>query len=232
MKTAANKINIGDILGKEFAEYELIHSFYGETFALEDQFFPPVVSYALPRILQCESAGVFACSSPDEHAEQMLHYWFGSKDSAYISSGSIRVTSHCNSCPDSCTGICPVLMREDPQYFLPPYHVRGYPFSGSIRGHIVLSDPKSLRIHPEGERLIIRTAKRLFNQFKMQFHVDLGADHQAVDSLVPICSFCKKIRDDEYQWVRLEKFFNDKYSIQFTHSICPHCSHEYIKTIK
>jgi hypothetical protein len=41
--------------------------------------------------------------------------------------------------------------------------------------------------------------------------------------LLPICSSCKKIRDDRGQWVQVESFVRERSEAQFSHSICPDC---------
>ncbi len=41
--------------------------------------------------------------------------------------------------------------------------------------------------------------------------------------LLPICSYCKKIRNDENYWERLESFLAAHTHAQFSHSICPDC---------
>jgi len=44
-------------------------------------------------------------------------------------------------------------------------------------------------------------------------------------SLLPICSACKKIRDDKGYWQQIEAYITGHYSaIKFTHSICPDCA--------
>ena len=43
-------------------------------------------------------------------------------------------------------------------------------------------------------------------------------------SLLPICSSCKKIRNNQDQWQPLEIFFLENFNIRFTHGICPHCA--------
>jgi len=42
--------------------------------------------------------------------------------------------------------------------------------------------------------------------------------------LLPICSACKKIRDDENNWQQLEAYLNQRAHIHFTHGICPECA--------
>lgn len=41
--------------------------------------------------------------------------------------------------------------------------------------------------------------------------------------IVPICSNCKKIRDDSGYWHQLEAYFRDHTEAEFTHGICPRC---------
>ena len=41
--------------------------------------------------------------------------------------------------------------------------------------------------------------------------------------LLPICSNCKKIRDDKGYWNRLEGYIQDHSEAEFTHGICPDC---------
>lgn len=41
--------------------------------------------------------------------------------------------------------------------------------------------------------------------------------------LLPICSHCKKIRDDEGQWHTVETYVRDRADVDFSHGICPDC---------
>ena len=40
---------------------------------------------------------------------------------------------------------------------------------------------------------------------------------------IPICSVCKKVRDEKEVWTQVENYFKDKLGVSFTHSICPDC---------
>lgn len=42
--------------------------------------------------------------------------------------------------------------------------------------------------------------------------------------ILPICSNCKKIRDDEGYWNRIEQYIMEHSEAEFTHSICPDCT--------
>jgi hypothetical protein len=41
--------------------------------------------------------------------------------------------------------------------------------------------------------------------------------------MLPICAYCKKIRDGEGTWVQVEMYIRDRSAVQFSHSICPDC---------
>lgn len=45
-----------------------------------------------------------------------------------------------------------------------------------------------------------------------------------LSGLLPICSCCKKIRDDKGYWNRLEHYFSVHSGVDFTHGICPECA--------
>jgi CheY-like chemotaxis protein len=47
--------------------------------------------------------------------------------------------------------------------------------------------------------------------------------------LLPICSYCKKIRDDQNYWQQVEAYVGKHSDAQFSHSICPQCYEEIIK---
>jgi PAS domain S-box-containing protein len=41
--------------------------------------------------------------------------------------------------------------------------------------------------------------------------------------ILPICSYCRKIRDDENYWHTVESYVSKHTSSRFSHSICPNC---------
>jgi len=47
--------------------------------------------------------------------------------------------------------------------------------------------------------------------------------------LLPICSYCKKIRDDQNYWQQVESYVGQHSQAKFSHSICPQCYEEIIK---
>lgn len=47
--------------------------------------------------------------------------------------------------------------------------------------------------------------------------------------LLPICSYCKKIRDDQNYWQQVENYISQHSEAQFSHSICPDCYERLVK---
>jgi CheY-like chemotaxis protein len=44
-----------------------------------------------------------------------------------------------------------------------------------------------------------------------------------LQGLLPICSYCKKIRDDQNYWQQVERYVETRADVAFSHSICPDC---------
>ena len=49
------------------------------------------------------------------------------------------------------------------------------------------------------------------------------AEVKALQQILPICSYCRKIRDDENYWHTVENYISRHTSTRFSHSICPTC---------
>ena len=52
-----------------------------------------------------------------------------------------------------------------------------------------------------------------------------------LSGLLPICSHCKKIRNDEGYWQGVEKYIAERSDAQFSHGICPDCLREHFPKI-
>lgn len=49
------------------------------------------------------------------------------------------------------------------------------------------------------------------------------AEVKTLKGIIPICSCCKKIRDDEGVWNQLEEYIYSHSSAEFSHGFCPEC---------
>lgn len=49
------------------------------------------------------------------------------------------------------------------------------------------------------------------------------AEVKTLSGLLPICSFCKKVRDDRGYWNQIESYITEHSDLFFTHGLCPDC---------
>ncbi len=55
------------------------------------------------------------------------------------------------------------------------------------------------------------------------------AEVKILSGLLPICAYCKKIRDDQGSWIHLETYISTHSEADFTHGICPDCKDDFRK---
>jgi len=53
---------------------------------------------------------------------------------------------------------------------------------------------------------------------------------KTLKGIIPICSYCKKIRNDEESWQQLEGYISEHSDALFSHGICPTCLEEVKKS--
>jgi PAS domain S-box-containing protein len=67
------------------------------------------------------------------------------------------------------------------------------------------------RLQDEREQLI-KNLRKALNKIKV------------LSGLIPICSVCKKIRDDKGYWHKVEEYVREHSDAEFTHGYCPECA--------
>jgi CheY-like chemotaxis protein len=92
-------------------------------------------------------------------------------------------------------------------YLLKPFEER------QLRTNIEMALYKS-RMERERERLV----KEL---------QDAIATIKTLTGLLPICAWCKNVRDDGGYWMRVEHFVEQHSQATFSHSVCPDCATRY-----
>jgi PAS domain S-box-containing protein len=70
----------------------------------------------------------------------------------------------------------------------------------------------------ERERLISERQKAL-------------SEIKILSGMLPICSSCKKIRNDEGYWEQLENYIRDHSGAEFSHGLCPDCTKKFYETL-
>jgi CheY-like chemotaxis protein len=58
---------------------------------------------------------------------------------------------------------------------------------------------------------------------------DALAKIKTLSGLLPICSSCKKVRDDKGYWNQIELYLRKHSDVEFTHSLCPVCAKKYLQ---
>ena len=77
--------------------------------------------------------------------------------------------------------------------------------------HIIRDITEKKKSEEERERLIDQLSQAL-------------AEVKKLSGLLPICSFCKKIRDDKGYWNQIEEYIGEHSEVEFTHGFCPECA--------
>jgi len=91
----------------------------------------------------------------------------------------------------------------------------GKPFSdphGNFAGYIGSCYDTTEKKRAEEER------EKLIHELQ-----DALAKVKTLGGLLPICSSCKRIRDDKGYWTQIEAYIRDHSEADFSHGICPEC---------
>lgn len=66
------------------------------------------------------------------------------------------------------------------------------------------------------------------DELGMRLHVaeriiGLAQQVKQLESFLPVCTYCKKIRDDQKYWQEMESYFSQRQGTKFSHGVCPDC---------
>jgi len=90
---------------------------------------------------------------------------------------------------------------------------------------IVLRDKDGIATRMIGISYDITARRMLKNELRSkvaQLEAALAKVKQ-LEGIIPICTYCKKIRDDKESWQLLETYISDHSEAMFSHGICPEC---------
>jgi GAF domain-containing protein len=114
----------------------------------------------------------------------------------------------------------------------------GFPLhwpNGDIYGTLCVNDRKQqdyspfrISIMEHFKDLLESQLSLLYKNFELNYiNLELRDSLEQIKylkKLLPICSKCKKIRDDSGKWHQLEIYIREKTGTQFTHGLCNECS--------
>ncbi len=91
---------------------------------------------------------------------------------------------------------------------------------------------KTLYTTPSGEKYVIAIGHDVTERKKLEQEREelIGNLREALSKvktlsgLIPICSVCKKIRDDEGYWTQVDEYIREHSPVEFSHGICPDCA--------
>ena len=80
-----------------------------------------------------------------------------------------------------------------------------------------------------GERMVALQHDLAERVRELQFAM---AKIHELQELIPICSYCKKVRDDSNYWQQVESYMSTRTGVQFSHGICPECYPKVIASLE
>lgn len=118
------------------------------------------------------------------------------------------------------------MVREDPRIRF----YAGAPLS-TLRGHnlgtLCVVDTKPRSLTPEQLDALEALGRLVVGQLELRRtskHLSEAlARVKTLRGLLPICAYCKRIRDDRDYWREVEGYIRSHAPVEFSHSVCPTC---------
>jgi len=88
-------------------------------------------------------------------------------------------------------------------------------------------DVRELRARIEVGLRILNLQKTLSNRVRELEEALLKV--KQLQGLLPICSYCKKIRNDQNYWEQVEQYIEEHSEAEFSHGICPDCFEKLVR---
>ena len=112
-------------------------------------------------------------------------------------------------------------------------HIRfyaGFPLinpEGLALGTLCAIDRKPRELSARQEKAmqaLVRQVMALLEFRRVSLHLADALNHiKTLQGLLPICAWCKRVRDDEGYWDQVEAYLHKYTGVDFTHGICPEC---------
>jgi len=101
-----------------------------------------------------------------------------------------------------------------------------------FKWHLVVEQPEEEAVKEIYRTLLVNLFLCVVVTIVVLFLVNLSISAykkriETLRGIVPICSFCKQIRDEKGYWNRVEAYVAKYTDAQFSHSICPDCVREH-----
>ncbi len=114
-----------------------------------------------------------------------------------------------------------------------PPHIRfyaGFPLitpEGHALGTLCAIDRKPRDLSPDQTKAMEALARQVMDRLELRRvsnQLAQALEHvKTLHGLLPICAWCKRIRDDHGYWAQVEAYMKQHSDVEFTHGICPEC---------
>jgi DNA-binding response OmpR family regulator len=99
-------------------------------------------------------------------------------------------------------------------YFILLTQMTDSPENEQMAGEAGVDDFLNKPVSRHDLRLRLRVAERI---------LEFTRKVEELESILPICGYCKKVRDDRNYWQKIEKYLSERTKTELSHSICPDC---------
>lgn len=102
-------------------------------------------------------------------------------------------------------------------------------------GTLCVIDYKPRELSEEQTKTLAALARQVVMQLELKRTSAQLADAldkiKLMEGLIPICSYCKGIRNDKGYWSTVEKFIKRYYSVEFSHGVCDGCMQQHFPEV-
>ena len=106
---------------------------------------------------------------------------------------------------------------------VPIVYVTAYEDAATL-ARVKVSEPHGYVLKPFRDREIQITIELAVYRHAMERErARLQAQIKRLEGIIPICSHCKKMRNDAGYWRQVESYLSERTDAQFSQSICPDC---------
>jgi GAF domain-containing protein len=107
--------------------------------------------------------------------------------------------------------------------------------SGQAIGTLCVIDRDPRELSEDQQQALAALARQVVVQIELRRILTQLADSlekiRLMEGLIPICSYCKGIRNDQGYWSTIEKFIEQHSDVGFTHGVCNDCMRQHFPEV-
>jgi GAF domain-containing protein len=106
---------------------------------------------------------------------------------------------------------------------------------GYALGALCVIDRQPRELSEAQRKALLTLARQIVTQLELRrvsFSLAQALEQiKLLEELVPICAYCKGIRNDQGYWTSVEEFIKQHSDVNFTHGVCPDCIRQYFPEV-